>query len=186
MAEQKEQPKTQPNGVPAAEEQIAPDPRLAEMSALLLRAEEAEKKRDEYLELAKQVKADFDNFQKRNARDLATERRFAQMPLAADLLTPLDNLDRALAAARQAGDNGSLAQGVAMVQSQLLDVLRRQGVVRIEAQGKPFDANLHEVVVQMPTTAQAPGTVVQVLEQGYLFHDRVLRPARVAVASALA
>jgi molecular chaperone GrpE len=150
--------------------------------ALEARLEAAERERDRLDTLARQVQADFENYQKRQQRDLATERRYAQMPLAADLLPALDNLDRALAAARQAKDNGPLATGVAMVQGQLLDVLRRHGVTRIEAQGQPFDPNRHQAVTQVPTADQPPQTVVNVFEQGYLFHDRVLRPARVAVA----
>jgi molecular chaperone GrpE len=69
-----------------------------------------------------------------------------------------------------------------MVQSQLLDALRRHGVTRVEAQGHPFDPNRHEAVMQQPSKEHPPGTVVQVLEPGYLLHDRVLRPARVIVS----
>jgi molecular chaperone GrpE len=157
---------------------------LTAEAELLARAEAAEQARDQYLKLAQRTQADFENYQKRAARDLAQERRFAHGPLAADLLPALDNLDRAIAAARQAGDNGSLAQGVGMVVSQMLDVLRRHGITPIDALGKPFDPNLHQAVMQVPTADQPPMTVVQVLEQGYLLHDRVLRPARVAVAVA--
>jgi molecular chaperone GrpE len=172
MAEQKEQI----NG--ANLEQLQ-----AEVAALKARAEGAEKARDEYLDLAQRTRADFDNYQKRNQRDLATERKYAQLPLASDILGPLDNLERALTAARQTGENGPLVQGVAMVQNQVLDVLRRHGIQRIDAQGKPFDPNLHQAVMQQPSGEVAPGTVVQVLEQGYTLHDRVLRPARVIVAA---
>src|SRR5262249_21954069 len=103
-------------------------------------------------------------------------------PLAADLLPALDNLERALTAARQKEGNGPLVQGVTMVQNQLLDVLRRHGITKVEAQGQPFDANVHEAVMQQPSADQPTGTVLQVLEQGYLLHDRVLRPARVIVS----
>jgi molecular chaperone GrpE len=116
-------------------------------------------------------------------RDLAQERRFAQAPLAADLLAALDNLERAIDAAKTAGDNGPLTQGVVMVHGQLLDILRRHGITRMEAQGKPFDPNSHQAVMQEPSK-EPPMTVVRVLEQGYLLHDRVLRPARVAVSVA--
>ncbi len=156
----------------------------AEVTALKTRAEAAEKARDEYLDLAQRTRADFDNYQKRNTRELASERRYAQLPLAFDILGPLDNLDRALAVAQQTGENGPLVQGVALVQTQFLDVLRRHGVQRIEAQGKPFDPNLHQAVMQQPTNQYPPATVLQVLEQGYTLHDRVLRPARVIVATA--
>jgi molecular chaperone GrpE len=156
----------------------------SDVDALKARLQEAEQSRDEYLTLAKQARADFENYQKRNQRDLATERRFAQSPLAGDLLPALDNLERAIAAAQQAGDKGPLAQGVAMVQNQLLDVLRRHGVTRMDALGKPFDPNLHQAVMQQPSAEHPPQTVLQVLEQGYLLHERVLRPARVIVSMA--
>ena len=145
---------------------------------------EAEQQRDQYLDLAQRTRAEFENYQKRAARDQAAERRFAVAPLAADLLGPIDNLDRATVAAQQAGEKGPLVQGVAMVQTQLLDILRRHGITRVEALGKPFDAHLHEAVMQQPSKDHAPFTVLHVLEPGYLIHDRVLRPARVIVSSA--
>jgi len=154
----------------------------SELERLRTQLRNAEQTRDEYLQLAQRTRADLENYQKRTQRDLAVERRYAQMPLAADLLAPLDNLERATAAAQQAGDKGSLAQGVTMVVAQILDVLRRHGITRIDALGKEFDPNLHQAVMQVPTAEHPPGTVVSVLESGYLFHDRVLRPARVAVA----
>jgi molecular chaperone GrpE len=155
----------------------------SEVDTLKAQLQAAEQKRDEYLDLVKQTRADFENYQKRAARDRESERRFAQTPLAGDLLPALDNLERAINAATQAGDCGALAQGVAMVQSQLLDVLRRHGVTRIEAQGQPFDPNLHQAVMQQPSAEVPPQTVLQVLEQGYMIHDRVLRPARVIVST---
>jgi molecular chaperone GrpE len=155
-----------------------------ELTPLQTRLQAAEQARDQYLDLAQRTRADFENYQKRVARDLTVERRFAQAPLAADLLGPLDNLDRATAAAQQAGEKGPLVQGVALVQAQLLDILRRHGITRTEALGKPFDANLHEAVMQQPSTDQPPMTVLQVLEPGYLIHERVLRPARVIVSTA--
>jgi molecular chaperone GrpE len=161
-----------------------PDPTQGEVAALREQLEAAEKTRDEYLKLAKSARADFENYQIRARRDRDEERRYAQMPLAHDLLAPLDNLERATAAAKQAGEKGALAQGVTMVVSQLLDVLRRHGITPIEAQGQPFDPNLHQAVLQVPSEEHPANTVVQVLETGYMMHDRVLRPARVAVSAA--
>ena len=154
------------------------------VASMQTRLAEAEQARDQYLDLAQRTRADFENYQKRMLRDQATERRYAQAPLAADLLAPMDNLDRATAAAQQAGEKGPLVQGVALVQNQLLDILRRHGITRIDTQGKPFDANLHEAVMQQPSKDHPPCTVMQVLEQGYRIHERVLRPARVIVSSA--
>ena len=157
---------------------------LEDLETLRQRAATAERERDQFLALVQQTRADFENYQKRVQRDLAQERRYAQQPLALDLLASLDNLERATAAAKQANETGPLVQGVAMVQAQLLDVLRRHGITRIEALGKPFDPNQHQAVMQQPAAGVPPNTVVQVLEQGYMIHDRVLRPARVAVSKA--
>jgi molecular chaperone GrpE len=154
-----------------------------EVEALRAKLIAAEKARDEYLDMAKAGRAEFLNYQERFKRELATERRFAQAPLAGDLLPALDNLDRALEAAKKAGDDGALSKGVQMVQAQLLDVLRRHGVTRVGAAGVPFDANVHEAVMQQPSAEVPPQTVLQVLEQGYMIHDRVLRPARVIVST---
>jgi molecular chaperone GrpE len=156
---------------------------LEDLEALRDRTAAAERDRDEFRLLAQRTQADFENYQKRVQRDLTQERRYAQAPLALDLLPALDNLERATTAAQQAQETGPLVQGVAMVQSQILDVLRRHGITRMEAQGKPFDPNLHQAVMQQPAAGQPPGTILQVLEQGYMIHERVLRPARVVVSA---
>ena len=140
--------------------------------------------RDQYLELAQRIRADFDNYQKRNQKDREVERRYAYGPLIRDLLPVLDNLERTLTAAQSAGDEGSLVQGVTMVQSQFIELLKKNSIVRIDAIGKPFDPNIHQAVMQKPSAEQKPNTVLQVLEQGFIHHDRVLRPAMVIVSAA--
>ncbi|MCI0380109.1 MAG: nucleotide exchange factor GrpE [Gemmataceae bacterium] len=151
----------------------------------------------EYRDLAQRSRAEFENYQKRNARERELERKYWSTPVLLDLLPVLDNLERALAAARQAasltpnpsppegrGDISTLSQGVALVQTQFLDMLKRHGVTRIEAAAdRSFDPNLHQAVMQQPSANQEPGKVLQVLEQGYLYHDRVLRPAKVIVSA---
>ena len=150
----------------------------AELERLQMLAAE----RDQYLDLAQRVRAEFENYQKRSQKDRELERRYACAPLIFDLLPVFDNLERALQAAQQAGETGALVQGVAMVQSQFLEQLKRHGITRIEAQGSPFDPNLHQAVMQQPSAEHEPNTVLQVLEQGFLNHDRVLRPAKVIVS----
>ena len=81
------------------------------------------------------------------------------------------------------GATGPLVQGVAMVQAQFLDLLKKNGITRIDAAGKPFDPNLHQAVMQKATSEVEPNTVVQVIEQGFLNQDRVLRPAKVTVSA---
>lgn len=142
-----------------------------------------EAERDEFRALAQRLRAEFENYQKRSARERDQERKYWYAPLALDLLPVLDNLERALDAARKAGDEGPLTQGVAMVQAQFLEMLRRHGIVPIEAAGKAFDPNLHQALMQQTTEEVPPGTVVQVVEQGFLNQDRVLRPAKVIVST---
>lgn len=146
--------------------------------------EELTRQRDEFRDMVKTVRAEFENYQKRQQRELAAERRFAQSPLALDLLPAIDNLDRAVQSAKQAGDTGPLAAGVQMVVQQILDQLKRHGIVRMEAKFQPFDAARHTAVTQIPSTDHPPMTVLEVFESGYMHHDRVLRPASVAVAVA--
>ncbi|HEY1188146.1 MAG TPA: nucleotide exchange factor GrpE [Gemmata sp.] len=128
--------------------------------------------------------ADFDNTRKRLLRDAENDRKYAAEALVKELLPAIDNLDRAVEAAKRAGDSGSLVVGVQATYAQLLDALKRHGVVRIVCEpGTPCDFNQHEAVGQQAGTEFAPGSVVQVLQHGFRFHDRVLRPASVLVAS---
>jgi molecular chaperone GrpE len=157
---------------------------IHDLEALQARVADAEQKRDEYLDLLQRTRADFENYQKRAFRETIQERKYAHADLAHDLLAALDNLERATTAANQAGDKSPLAQGVTLVQTQLLDILRRHGVTLIEAQGKPFDPNQHQAVMQQPSSDLPPNSVVQVLEQGFMILDRVLRPAKVIVSIA--
>jgi molecular chaperone GrpE len=173
-------PEAAGNGTDA--EQQAAAAVLEDLDALRGRLQTAEQERDQYLALLQRTRADFENYQKRIHRDLAQERRYAVRPLALDLLPILDNLERAITAAKQSGQTDALLQGVAMVQGQFLDVLRRHGITPIEAQGQPFNPHLHEAVMQQPSAEQPPGTVLQVVEQGFQIHDQVLRPARVIVS----
>jgi molecular chaperone GrpE len=133
----------------------------------------------------KLVVADYENARKRTARDAETAKKYACESFARDLLGALDNLDRALGAAKDAGDAGPLAAGVSATADQFLAALRRHGVTRIECgPGTAFDTNLHQAVMEQPSPDHAPGQVVQVLQHGFLLHDRVLRPTSVIVAAA--
>jgi molecular chaperone GrpE len=181
---------SRPDGSPAAnvqsgsERDAAATAVMEDLEALRERTTALEQERDEFRGLLQRTRADFENYQKRSQRDLVQERRYWHSSLALDLLPILDNFDRAVAAAKQAGETGPLVQGVAMIQAQVLDVLKRHGITRIEALGQPFDPNLHQAVMQQPSADQPPNTVLQILEQGFMIHDRVLRPAKVIVSAA--
>jgi molecular chaperone GrpE len=136
--------------------------------------------RDEYLELARRTQADFENYRKRVAKDVAAAGVRAKTGLVRDLLPVVDNLERALASAPEGGDG--LADGVRLVLTELQGVLVREGVEALEPAGEPFDPTVHEALSTRPQDGAAPGVVLDVVEKGYRMGDTVIRPARVVVS----
>jgi molecular chaperone GrpE len=128
--------------------------------------------------------AETDNVRRRAQRDREDYVKFAAENLLRDLIPVLDNLDRALAAARATGEATSVAEGVELIQREMLRVLERSGLTRYSAQGQRFDPARHEAIARMVSAEAAPDTVLHETAPGYLLHGRVLRPAMVAVAAA--
>ena len=142
--------------------------------------EELTRQRDEYLDSLQRLKAEFDNFRKRTARDSAAQSARASEALVKELLPVLDDLERALVAA-EAHEEAKLEDGVRLVHRALADVLVRAGLSEIETDGA-FDPHVHEALLAQPVDGAEPGSVVEVIQKGYRLGDRVLRPARVVVA----
>ena len=130
--------------------------------------------------------AEAENTRRQASRTAEDARRFAIADFARELLIVVDNLQRTIDAVDGQGpltpENAALLEGVQATLRVLLRTLERFGVRRISALGKRFDPNLHEAVMEADDPAQRPGTVAQVLEQGYTIHGRLLRPARVVVS----
>ncbi|MGH7334317.1 MAG: nucleotide exchange factor GrpE [Candidatus Rokuibacteriota bacterium] len=141
-----------------------------------LRAQLAEKQ-DQLL----RALADTENIRRRAQRDRDDYVRYATETLLRDLIPILDNLDRALAAARE-GTAPRLVEGVELIQREMLKVLERAGVTRYSALGADFDPTRHEAIARVVSPEIAPNTVVGETLPGYLLHNRVLRPAMVSVA----
>lgn len=140
----------------------------------------AERERDDYLDQLRRLAAEFDNFKKRMAREHVELRERAAERLLRDLLPVFDDLERALDAFETA-ENDAIADGIALVHRALWTLLEREGVAELDPTGEMFDPHRHEALLSQP--ADAPdGTVLQVLQKGFLLGDRVLRPARVIVA----
>jgi molecular chaperone GrpE len=137
--------------------------------------------RDEYLALAQRTQADFENYRKRVARDAAQGEVRGIARLAKELLPGLDNLERALAA--QDGQNGQLAEGVKLVQAELISALARVGLEAYSPNGERFDPELHEAMAQQPAEGVESGTIIEVYQPGYRLAGTVIRPARVVVAA---
>jgi len=128
--------------------------------------------------------AEFEQARARMRRDVAKEVERGTRAVLADLLDVIDNLDRAIAAAKAAGSDPALLQGVELVRAQFLGKLDGHGVRPLDAAGRPFDPSRHEAASTVPVTDPAQdGLVVGVIRQGYTIRDEVLRPAIVAVAA---
>jgi molecular chaperone GrpE len=142
-----------------------------------------ERERDEYLELARRTKADFENYRKRVSREASEAEIRGRAALATGLLSVVDNLERALAAAEPRDeDDGAnhIAEGVRLVYEELAGVLGNAGVQSYEPVGDQFDPDQHEAMLTRPGNE---GEVLEVLQKGYRLNGQVLRPARVVVGS---
>jgi molecular chaperone GrpE len=139
-----------------------------------------EKERDEYLDALQRLKAEFDNYRKRVAREEAVLAARASERLVRELVPVLDDLERALEAASQ-HEEAKLEEGVRLVHRSLAEALAKEGLAEIATDGV-FDPHTQEALLSQPSEVEE-GTVLQVLQKGYTLGDRVLRPARVVISS---
>ncbi len=133
------------------------------------------------------LQADFENFRRRALKERTEARQYGHQNLVKDLLSSVDNLERAIEHSRGASASGtggleSLLQGVEMVQRELLAVMAKHGVHEVEAERKLFDPAVHEAMAQFEDDSMPVNTVVEVLENGYQLRSRLIRPARVVVS----
>jgi molecular chaperone GrpE len=140
----------------------------------------AEKERDDYLDALQRLKAEFDNYRKRVARERAAFAAHASERLLRELVPVLDDLERALEFAA-AHEEAQLEDGVRLVHRALAAALAKEGLAEITTEGK-FDPHTQEALLSQPSEAEE-GTVIQVLQKGYVLGDHVLRPARVVISA---
>ena len=144
-----------------------------------LLAEELEatrRERDEYLDVLRRLKAEFENSRKRQERERARILETASERLVVELLPVLDNLDRALEA------EGDIHEGVQAIRDQLVAALGKEGLLPVASDGQPFDPNVHEAVMSQPSDEYEEGTILQTFQRGYLLNGKPIRPAKVVVA----
>jgi molecular chaperone GrpE len=137
---------------------------------------------ESYLDDLRRLQADFDNYRKRTLREQTARAASASQALVARLLPVLDNFELAVSAAEQSRDFDRMLKGVEMVFGELREVLEGEGLVKIEAEGKPFDPERHEAVIAVEQEDTEPGMVVDIVRTGYELRGKVLRPAMVKVA----
>lgn len=126
--------------------------------------------------------AEIENTRTRARREREDAGKYAISAFARDLLTVSDNLRRALDATPAELKSAPLIQGVEATERELLKVFEKNGIRKIDPSGQAFDPNFHEVMFEAPLPGKPPGTILQVLEPGYVIGERLLRPARVGVA----
>ena len=144
--------------------------------ASLEAALEAEK--DRFMRLS----AEFDNYRKRKQREIDEFRKFANETVFKQFLSVVDNLERAIASAETNKDVDSLLEGVKLTYREILKVFQDFNVKPVEAENRSFDPNFHQAVTQKETNEVPQNTVTDVLQTGYLLHDRLIRPAMVVVS----
>jgi molecular chaperone GrpE len=173
---------TKPEVVTLTDEMITStggDSQVKELEAkLAAKDKELAEFKDKYL----RALADGENARKRIRQQSEDSVRLQKENLLRDLLPIVDNLERAIDAAKGKGGDGQIMQGVEMVVRSLLDFLKSQGVVPIHSTGQQFDPSRHEAVDHVATASHPANTVVDEFHRGYLIGERVLRPARVSVA----
>lgn len=167
---------------PAAETKPA-DAKPAESNGAMQELQSLRQELEQATDHALRCAAELENYRKRAARELADERRYANMGLLRDLLPVIDNFRRAIEAGEKASDVGSLLAGVQMVEKQLEGVLERHQCLRIQTLNEPFDPSVHEAVAQQPSAECPAQSVLMEILPGYRLHDRVVRAAQVIVSS---
>jgi len=167
---------TQVGGDPAPAGEPLSEPQIAELKEQAAKAQQ-------YYEQLLRATADLDNYKKRTARERQDAIKYANESLLEKIIPILDNFEMALTAANATNTSvPSLQAGITMIHQQLNSAMAGAGLEEIDANGKPFDPNLHEALSQQETDDVPEGQVVQQTRKGYKLRDRLLRPASVVVA----
>lgn len=158
------------------------------IDALLQENQDLRDEKDALKDQMLRVAADMENLRRRTQRDVADARQYAISNFARDVLSIGDNLDRAISTVsdeekENAGTTlAALVEGVEMTGREMVRVFAKHGITKEEPVGQKFDPNRHQAMFEVPDSSVASGTVVQVMQAGYLLGDRVLRPAMVGVS----
>lgn len=156
---------------------------LDELSLLKIENENLKRELDEYKDRFLRRVAEFENYKKRLEADFANSIKYANEKLLLEILPIVDDLERSLSSGKEKPDFDSFYQGVKIIYAKLLKVLELHGVKPFESIGKPFDVYYHEALLRIPRSDVPPNTVIDEVERGYMYYDKVLRHAKVIVSS---
>ncbi len=153
---------------------------ITEQDPLEIAKREAAENRDRWVRAV----ADLENYKKRAIQERSAILKYKNEDLLRDLLAVTDNIQRAVDFCSKEGRSDPVVDGICMISDMLQDLLKKYGVKEIEALGQPFDPNLHEAIAKVAAQGQKPNTVIEVLEKGYIYQDRLLRAAKVVISTA--
>ena len=165
---------------------VSPSALAAQLDEAVTARDEAVARADEYLAALQRERAEFVNFKRRTAEERERDMGLAGEDLIRKVLNLADDFDRAIENRPAALEGDAWVEGIAAIDRKLRQLLESEGVVALDAApGTPFDPRQHEAVVSVPGTDRAEGEIVGEIRRGYRLRDRVIRPALVAVASAV-
>lgn len=164
-------------------ENLEPQSEIQEEREKEDRMSELEQQLNRYKDQILRKAAEFDNFRKRTEAETANFIKFANEDLLVSILPIVDDIERSLKSAREHNENNGVIKGLELILQKMLRVLEQNGVKPFESAGKDFDVNYHDALLQVSRPDVPPQTVVEEVERGYMFHERVLRHAKVIVST---
>ncbi len=157
-----------------------------EIEKLKEKIKELEKERDELKDSLIRKVAEFENYKRRTENDQLNLIKYAAEPFILSVLQVYDDLERSLQHANESDNSDSLKEGLNLVFNKFTKILEEHGVEKIKAKGEPFDFNLHEALLQQPAEGVPPHTVLEEIEPGYKYKDKVIRHSKVIVSQEVA
>ena len=173
------EPKKQDNSTKKDTPPAADKESVSQEKDVAVLEEQLTAEKDRFMRLS----AEFDNYRKRKQREIDDFKKFANETVFKQFLSVVDNLERAIASAENNQDTDSLLEGVKLTHREILKIFQAFNVKPVEADNQSFDPNFHQAVTQKKTNDVPENTVTDVLQTGYLLHDRLIRPAMVVVST---
>ncbi len=180
--EMKEEIKEQGNKSEKENKHTAKKSEKKEIQKLKEKIKELEAEKEELKDSLIRKVAEFENYKRRTENDQLNLIKYAAEPFIVSVLQVYDDLERSLKHAEESNNSDSLKEGLKLVFNKFTKVLEEQGVEKIKAKGEPFDFNLHEALMQQPAQGVPPHTVLEEVEPGYKYKDKVIRHAKVIVS----
>ncbi len=162
----------------------APAPELPAATQSAIQMEELQRQVEQLKDLLLRKAAEFENYKRRVENEGIGLVKFATESLIVDLLPVLDDLERSLKHSRESKEFESFVKGIELIGQKLIKILETRGLKSFETQGKEFDVNVHDALMQMPRSDVPPHTVIEEVDKGYLLNDKVIRHAKVIVSTA--